>query len=96
MNLKIAFKHPKQKDVFIFIGGDMPHIVKRMVNVLESSSKKNNKRKLEYGGKKLNLDMLRNVWERNAGNMSNLRTNILTDDHFIKNSYSKIIVHLAI
>ena len=40
MNFKIAFKHPKQKDVFIFIGGNMPHIVKRMVNVLESSSKK--------------------------------------------------------
>ena len=51
---------------------------------LESSSKKNNKRKLEYDGKKLNLYMLINVWERNAGNMSNLKTNILTDDHFIK------------
>ena len=67
-----------------------------MVIFLKSSSKKNNKRKLEYDGKKLNLYMLINVWERNAGNMSNLRTNILTDDHFIKNSYSKIIVHLAI
>ena len=40
LNPKIAFKHPKQKDVLIFIGGDMPHIVKRMVMFLESSSKK--------------------------------------------------------
>ena len=33
LNFKIAFKHPKQKDVFIFIGGNMPHIVKIMVIV---------------------------------------------------------------
>ena len=62
----------------------MTHIVKRMVNVLESSSKNNNKRKLEYNWIKLNLYMLINVWERNADNMSNLRTNMLTDDHFIR------------
>ena len=35
----------------MFIGGDMPHIVKRMVYILESSSKKKNKRKSEYDGK---------------------------------------------
>ena len=85
MNPKIAFKHPKQKDVLIFIVGDMPHIVKRMVYVLESSSKKDNKRKLVYGGKKLNLDMLRNVWECDAGKMGNIRTNILTDGTKLRN-----------
>ena len=40
LNLKIAFKHPKQKDILIFIGGDMPHIVKEMVMFLESKCKK--------------------------------------------------------
>ena len=46
----IAFIHPKRSDILIFIGGDMPHIVKRMVNVLESSSEENSKRNLEYNG----------------------------------------------
>ena len=52
--MKITFLHPKRSDVLIFIGGDMPHIVKRMVNVLESSSKENSKRNLEYNGGRLN------------------------------------------
>ena len=40
--------------------------------------------------------MLRNVWECDAGKMGNIRTNILTDDHFNKNSYSRMRVHLAV
>ena len=95
LSQEIVFVHTKQNDILIFIGGDMTHIVKRIVNVLESSSKKK-KKKLNDDGIKLNLYMLINVLERNAGNMSNPRTDILTDDHFIKEIYSKIIVHLAV
>ena len=40
--------------------------------------------------------MLRNVWECDAGKMGNIRTNILADDHFDKNSYSRMRVHLAV
>ena len=87
MEKKITFLHPKRLDVLIFIGGDMPHIVKRLVNVLESSSKENSKRNLEYNGDKLNLKMLRDVWECDSGKMGNLRTNMLTNDHFVKKSY---------
>ena len=96
MEKKIAFLHPKRSDVLIFIGGDMPHIVKRIVNVLESSSKENSKRNLEHNGDKLNLKMLRDVWECDSGKMGNLRTNMLTNDHFVKNSYSRMRVHLAV
>ena len=96
MEKKIAFLHPKRSDVLIFIGGDMPHIVKRMVNVLESGSKENSKRNLKYNGEKLNLKMLRDVWECDSGKMGNLRTNMLTNDHFVKNSYSRMRVHLAV
>lgn len=35
----------------MFIGGDMPYIVKRMVCILKGSSKKKNKNKSEYDGK---------------------------------------------
>ena len=67
MEKKIAFLHPKRSDVLIFIGGDMPHIVKRIVNVLGSSSKENSKRNLEYKGDKINLKMLRDIWECDSG-----------------------------
>ena len=87
---KIEFLHPKRSDVLIFIGGDMPHIVKRIVNVLESSNKENSKRNLEYNGDKLNLKMLRDVWECDSGKMKNLRTHMLTNDHFVKKSYSRM------
>ena len=65
----------------IFIGGDIPHIVKRMLFFWRVVVK-NNKRTLEYDGKNLNLDMLRNLWECDAGKMGNIMTNILTDDNF--------------
>lgn len=45
---------------------------------------------------KLNLDMLRNIWKCDAGKIGNLRTKNLIDDHFLKNSYSKMYVHLAV
>ena len=96
MEKKIAFLHPKRSDVLIFIGGDMPHIVKRMVNVLKSSSKENSKRNLEDNGDKLDLKMLRDVWECDSGKMGNLRTNMLTHDHFVKKSYLRMSVHLAV
>ena len=69
LSQKIVFVRTKQKDILIFIGGDMTHIGKRIVNVLESSSKKKNKRKLNDDGIKLNLYMLIDVLERNAGNI---------------------------
>ena len=51
---------------------------------------------MEYDVKKLNLDMLRNVWECDAGKMGNIRTNILINDHFNKKSYSRMRVYLAV
>ena len=35
----VAFKHPSGYDRWVFIGGEMPHWVKRVVNGLENSSK---------------------------------------------------------
>lgn len=47
---KIVFLLPKRSDTFIFIGGDIPHIVKRMFNTLERSSKANIEIRLVYNG----------------------------------------------
>ena len=34
---KIAFQHPIIPSIWIFIGGDMPHLMKKIVNCLENS-----------------------------------------------------------
>lgn len=62
----------------MFIGGDVPHWVKKFVNRLESSSNQKSKIALNDDGfcatKKINL----------------------TEDHFYKNAYSRMRVHLAV
>ena len=40
--------------------------------------------------------MLRDVWEYDSGKMGNSRTNMLTNDHFVQKSYSRMRVHLAV
>ena len=40
--------------------------------------------------------MLRDVWECDSGKMKNSRTNMLTNDHFVQKSYSRMRVHLAV
>ena len=40
MDINIAFPHPIRNDILLFIGGDMPHLVKNVVNALERSVEK--------------------------------------------------------
>ena len=45
VNFKTAFEHPTFKGVYIFVAGDMPHLVKKIVNAFKrsgNSKKKNN------------------------------------------------------
>ena len=34
---KVAFYHPIQEDIVVFIGGEIPHLIKKFVNALERS-----------------------------------------------------------
>ena len=95
MDFKIAYRHPIQDDVIIFIGGDMPHLIKKIANAFENSGVQPS-RDLEFGGEKMSLLMMRKIWKCDSGRKGDLRTNILTEDHFKKNAYSRMRVHLAV
>ena len=34
---KVAFRHPIQNNIIIFLGGEMPHLIKKIVNAFERS-----------------------------------------------------------
>ena len=94
MELKIAFYHPIDKSL-IFIGSDMPHLVKKICNAFENSSEVHT-RNLKRKGEDISLRKLKIVWKCDGGKIGDIRTNILTEDHFKKNSYSRMRVHLAV
>jgi len=62
-DILVEFYHPSGMDRFVFLGGKMPHWIKRVVNGLENSSKDSHKRKLIYKGKPLGLEMIKTAWE---------------------------------
>jgi hypothetical protein len=96
LNFKVAFRHPNKhyKDVLIFIGGEMPHWVKKFRNALD-----NKKRKLTFRGKSFNLEMLKAMWEAMGDSdisSGRLREYKFTVEHFTLNSYNKMRVFLAV
>ena len=99
LNMKVSFKHPIFGDdgIFIFIDSDMPHLIKKFVNALERSGQAEHKTDLQCNGQKLSLAMLHHLWiQSGSGSGSSIRTvQKFTKDHFKKNSYSRMRVHLA-
>jgi hypothetical protein len=92
----VAMLHPDTLEP-IFILEDMPHVVKRLVNALENSSKKTSKRDLRYGRKQpMNLRMIQLVWEGTQGRTTRLQDTALTMGHFVKDAYSRMNVQLAV
>lgn len=99
----IAFAHPIDPDEVVFIWQDMPHVMKRAVNVLERSNPRNEHRCSlriydEHGvAETMCLEMIRDVWEAfGGGGMSSLRFNKLTLEHFVKNAFNRMRVPLAL
>ena len=99
MNMKVAFNHPTLSNdgIVIFIDSDMPHLIKKFVNVLERSGLSEHDTDLHFHGHKLSLNMLHQLWCESGSNLSNSVRNVnkLTKDHFFKNNYSRMRVHLA-
>ena len=61
MDMKIAFNHPIRSAILIFIRGDMPHLIKKFVNVLERSGEKYSTN-LFFENNHMSLKMSKNVW----------------------------------
>ena len=100
MNMKVAFPHPSlSKDgVIIFIDSDMPHFIKKIVNALERSGLSDSDTDLHFREHKISLELLHQLWCASGSNINDSIRNVnkLTKDHFFKNNYSRMRVHLAV
>ena len=95
--MKIAFPHPNPEyadRIKIFIGGEMPHWVKKFRNAMDSS-----KRELTFNGCQFNLNMFKDIWEKmksGVGGRNDVRVYKFGKEHFDLNSYNKMRVFLAV
>ena len=81
LDFKIAFDHPcpiyKDK-VKIVIGGEMPHWVKKFRNAMDNKS-----RDLQFRGKKINLPMIYDVWQKRVGMQTPWLASVNTEKRMI-------------
>lgn len=99
LDFPIAFRHPSpHHDSLIFIGGEMPHWVKKFRNAMENKS-----RNLTYKGKSVNLEKCYVAWKSVGGcsleglaSGTQLNKSRLTMQHFVLNPYNKMRVPLAV
>ena len=63
MDMEIAFYHPIRRDILIFIGVDMPHLVKKFVNALERNGEKDSTI-FFFENNHMSIKMLENVWKK--------------------------------
>ena len=98
LDIKISFPHPHplyRKDVFIVIGGEMPHWVKKFWNKFENKS-----RNLSFRGKDMNLEKIYSIWlasgDADVTGGAAIRKYKFTHDHFVLNAYLKMRVFLAV
>jgi hypothetical protein len=82
----------------IFVIEDMPHVVKRLVNAMERSSKKKEKRNLRYEKNRYPIDlrMIQGVWQALGGGKFHLSECKLGWQHFLKDAYSRMNVSLSV
>ena len=66
------------------------------MNRLERSDTPKNKVSLTFRSQKLSLDMIKVAWLWDDEGFGSTRKTKLTEDHFYKNAYSRMRVHLAV
>ena len=64
LDLKIAFPRPSKSNTTIYIMGDMPHLVKKVVNCLEMSGNHKSQRHLEYDNANICLSFACHVFTK--------------------------------
>ena len=97
IDFKIAFDHPTLPGIQILAAGDMPHLIKKIVNAMECTGKSKSKTSLSYKSQRISLDIIKDLWEETGDGKvgSSLRVLKYTVDHFIKNAFNRMRVHLA-
>jgi hypothetical protein len=95
LDFKVAFEHPYIPNVYIWIHGDMPHMVKKVVNALECSGLENSERNLQFRGQPLSLNMCETMWRRSLRDGTGLRTSKLNEDSFKKDAANRMKCFLA-
>ena len=92
----VVFKHSASIENLVFIGGEMPLWINRVVNGLEYSSKSGHKRNLMLNVRPLNLGMIRKACETvELRGIATLTQSKITINHFVKNPYSCMRVFLS-
>jgi hypothetical protein len=97
VGMNVVFINPSTgKPIFVF--EDMPHVVKRLVNAMERSSKKKEKRNLRFEKNRYPIDlrMIEGVWQALGGGKLHLSECKLGWQHFLKDAYSRMNVSLAV
>ena len=89
-----AKKDPYTYDLIFAALEDMPHLLKRMVNALNNSSRDAESRDLHHGEQCLNLNMIKYIWELTGGN-DGLHDTKCKELHFEKDNFSKQRVYLS-
>ena len=97
-DFKIAFYHPNPvyKDhIKIFIGGEMPHWVKKFRNAMDSKNKI-----LCWQGCEFSLKLFEDMWklmnDSGVAGRNDVRVYKFGNEHFNLNSYNKMRVFLAV
>jgi hypothetical protein len=98
LDMMVAFYHPILIWLLIFIGGDMPHTIKKFVNAAECTGNPTSKREMTFKGKRIDLRMLHYLWKitDDATGLCGVLQYHFSTDHFVKNSFSRIKVNLAV
>ena len=96
-DFKIAFDHPTLPGIKVFAAGDMPYLIKKIVNAMERTGQSKSKTSLSYLGQRLSLDSIKTLWEETGDGKvgTSLRVFKYTIDHFLKNAFNRMRVHLA-
>jgi hypothetical protein len=93
LNFKIAFSHPSPacRDIKIFFGSDMPHLVKKVRNAMDNKSQE-----LIFRDSDVSLRPLEEIWMVSQTPGSYLCGNHLAVDHFQLDAYKKMRGFLAV
>jgi hypothetical protein len=97
----IAYFHPRFDRSKLIIGfclGDMPHLIKKIVNALERTDFPTSKTNLRFEGQPLSLKMIEEVWIESTAQAGGgaLRQSKLTHEHFHKDPALRMRVYLAV
>ena len=98
IDFTVAFRHPVHDDVIVFISADMPHLIKKIVNSFDRSSKPKKKTELSFRNKSIALGIIQKMWETSSDGDGSSSINIFrkfSRDHFEKNAFNQMCVYLA-